>query len=115
LSDGQIAMLRRAIIIMTTLLVAGVALLIGRIIYLARGTPTQAASAVNANGQVAFQATLLPDVRLTLPASAEIRHTSMAGSRLAVHHGLPGGAETITILDLATGTVVSKVMVERAK
>jgi hypothetical protein len=112
LSDAQIALLRRAVVIMTALLAAGVLLLIGRIIYLARAPATQAASAANVN---AAQPALLAQVRLALPAGAEIRHTSLAGSRLAVHHGQPGGAETITILDLATGTVISRVSVERGK
>jgi Family of unknown function (DUF6476) len=109
LSDSQIALLRRAVIIMTTLLVAGVLLLIGRIIYLARGPTTQAASAASMN------APLLADVRLALPAGAEIRHMSLAGSRLAVHHGQAGGGEAITVLDLATGAIVSRVSVERGK
>jgi hypothetical protein len=109
LSDGQIALLRRAVIIMTTLLVAGVLLLIGRIIYLARSPTTQAASAANMN------APLLADVRLALPAGAEIRHMSLAGSRLAVHHAQTGGGETITVLDLASGAIVSRVSVERGK
>ncbi len=121
LSDAQIAMLRRAVIIMTTLLVAGVLLLIGRIIYLARGPATQAASSAS------MSAPLLADVRLALPAGAEIRQMSLAGNRLAVHHGQlggqpggqtgvqPGGGETITILDLATGAVLSRVSVERSK
>jgi hypothetical protein len=114
LSDSQIAMLRRAVIIMTTLLVAGVMLLIGRVIYLARGPTTQAASAASMN------APLLADVRLALPAGAEIRQMSLAGSRLAVHHsqaagGQAGGGEAITVLDLATGAVVSRISVERGK
>jgi hypothetical protein len=109
LSDSQIALLRRAVIFMTTLLVAGVLLLIGRIIYLARGPSTQAASAASIN------APLLADVRLVLPAGAEIRHMSLAGNRLAVHHSQAGGGEAITILDLATGAVVSRVGLDRGK
>jgi hypothetical protein len=113
LSNAQIALLRRAVIIMTTLLVAGVLLLIGRIIYLARGPTTQAASAASMNAATAPG--LLANVRLPLPAGAEIRQVSLAGSRLAVHHSQTGGGETITILDLATGAVVSRVAVERGK
>jgi Family of unknown function (DUF6476) len=113
LTDAQIAFLRRAVIVMTTLLVAGVVLLIGRVIYLARGTGGQAASAGLVNPAV--QLPLLPDVRLALPAGAEIKQMSLAGSRLAISHVQPGGGETITLLDLATGAVVSRVTIERSK
>ncbi len=113
LTDAQIAFLRRAVIVMTALLVAGVVLLIGRVIYLARGTGGQAANAGLVNAAV--PQTLLPEARLTLPAGAEIKQMSLAGSRLAVSHTQPGGGEMITILDLATGTVVSRVTVERSK
>jgi Family of unknown function (DUF6476) len=109
LSDAQIALLRRAVIVMTALLVAGVVLLIGRIIYLARGPAAQAASAASMNTP------LQTDVRLALPAGAVIRHISLAGSRLAVHHAQAGGGEAITILDLATGAVASRVAIEHSK
>ncbi len=111
LTDAQIVMLRRAVIVMTALLVAGVVLLIGRIIYLARGPSMQAASAITANTVLA--PTLLPEVRLALPQGAEIRHLSLAGSRLAINHAQPGGSESITILDLATGVVIARVMLTR--
>ncbi len=113
LTDAQIAFLRRAVIVMTTLLVAGVILLIGRVVYLARGTGTQAASSSLVNTSPPLS--LLPEVRLALPAGAEIKQMSLAGSRLAISYMQPSGGETITILDLATGAVVSRVTIERMK
>jgi hypothetical protein len=93
---------------MSALMLVGVVALIGRVIYLVRGGGTQAVSAV------AAAAPILPMVRLALPAGAEIRHVSLSGTRVAVGTAQPGAPDAITILDLATGAVVSRVMVDRA-
>jgi Family of unknown function (DUF6476) len=108
LSDDQIRWLRRAVVAMTALLVAGVAVLIGRVIYLARPTGTQAASAT-------VQAALLPEVRLALPARAALKAMTVNGSRVFVTHALPGGDDEITVVDLATGRVISHMAIERGK
>ena len=112
LTDAQTAWVRRAVWVMSFMLVAGVALLIGRIIYLARQPSTQAASA--AVGLVA-QPALMPDVRLALPQGAEIKSMTAMGSRLAILHSVPGAGDAITILDLATGQIASRVTLERGK
>ena len=112
LNDAQIQWLRRAVAIMTTMLIVGVIALIGRVIYLARSGGTQAPSATVGN---AAPIALKPEIRLALPAGAEIRSVSATGSHLAVAHSAPGGSDMITILDLASGQVVSRVTVERGK
>ena len=105
----QIRWLKRAIVIMTALLVAGIVVLAGRVIYLARAGGTQAA---NGASGVYAQPVLLPEARLALPAGAEIRSMTLSGSRLAVEH-TGAGSSAITVLDLATGQVVSRVTVTR--
>lgn len=112
LTNEQIRWLRRAVMVMTAFLLAGIALVIGRIIYLARLPATQAASGLPGAG---LQPALLPEVRLALPAGADIKSVSATGSRLVVLHTAPGGGEIITILDLATGQTLSRVLVERGK
>ena len=112
MSDEQIRWLRRAVVGMTAVLVAGLALLIGRVIYLARPTVTQAASAAAQAAQVPLQ----PDVKVALPAGAVVKGISASGNRLAITHASPGGnGEEVTLLDLTTGKVVSHVTIERDK
>ena len=110
LTDEQIGWLRRAVVGMTAILVVGVVLLIGRVIYLARGPGTQAASGVGI-----AQPPLLPQVALPLPSRATVKAVSISGSRMAVTHAVPGGDDEISILDLATGKLVSHVVIERGK
>ena len=112
MTDEQIRWLRRAIMIMTTLMVAGIAIVIGRVIYLARPPATQAASELTGSG---VQPALLPNVRLALPAGADINSISASGNRLMVLPTTPAGSDTITILDLSTGQTLSRVTVERGK
>ena len=117
LTDEQIRWLRRAIMIMTALLVAGIAVVIGRVIYLARPPATQAASVLaGAAVQPALlPPVLLPQVRLMLPTGSEIKSISGSGNQLMVLHSTPGGGESITILDLSTGQTLSRVVVERGQ
>ena len=111
LTDAQTEWVRRAVWVMSAMLVAGVALLIGRIIYLARQPGTQAPPA---SASLAAQPALMPEMRLVLPPGAEIRSMTAMGSRLAILHSAPGG-DAITILDLATGQVASRVTLERGR
>ena len=112
LNDAQVRWLRQAVIVMTTILVVGIAALIGRVIYLARGGGRQAASAA-ASEPAALP--LLAQMRLSLPPAAEVRGVTAAGSRLAVYYSSPAGGEAIAVLDLATGRVVSRVTIDRDK
>jgi hypothetical protein len=98
LSPDQERWLRIAVITMGVLLVAGIATVIGRVIYLASGSGGQAASAGN----------LAATARLALPAGADVRSLSLSGQRLAIHY-VAGGVPAIAILDLTTGQVVSRV------
>ena len=54
----------------------------------------------------------LPDIKLALPPGSAIKSTSLQGVSLVVHHESPAGAG-ITILDLTTGQVASRVVIER--
>lgn len=113
LSDDQIRWLRQAVVAMTVVLVAGVAVLIGRVIYLARASGTQAASSATI---AALEPILLPDVRLSLPAGARIKQISLTGIRVAVlYEAAEGAGDMIAVLDLTTGKVISRVTVERGK
>ena len=101
LGDRHIRMLRIAVIIMSVILVVGFIAVIARIIYLVnRGGDTAAPAAITQPLQRAS--------RLALPAGANVRHISLAGSRLAVHYDSPTGSG-IVVLDLGTGNPVSRV------
>lgn len=106
IDDNQIQWLRRIVIGMTAVLIAGFVLLVGRVIYLARSSGTQA---------VATQPALLPEIRAVLPASAIVKSISATGSRVAILHASPGKAEELSILDLTTGRIVSHVTFDAAK
>ncbi len=84
------------------LLVAGLAVVIGRIIYLASSRATQPPAA-----QVAAGA----KQRLQLPTGAVVRTISLSGDRIAVHYEAAGAAG-IAVYDLATGALISDVAVE---
>jgi hypothetical protein len=109
LSDDQIRKLRIAVIIMSIALVAGVATLIGRVIYLAnrgseQGTPR---ATVSSSGAIA------QDVRATLPTGAALKSTSLTGDRILAHYTGPKG-EGLLVLDLVTGKTLSHVRFETA-
>ena len=106
LTDGQIRWLRRAVVGMTAVLVAGIALLIGRVIYLARPAGTQAASATLA-------AAMQPNIRFVLPAGAVIKAMTADGNRMFISHARPGSDDEITVVDLTSGKVVSQITIER--
>ncbi len=101
LNDPQVRALRFAVIGMGMLIVLGLIALIGRIIYIvARPGP-----------QIATQSsTIAPEVRASLPAGAHIRSVAIQGDRLAIHYDEPAGSG-IAIVDLATGRVVSRVLI----
>jgi hypothetical protein len=95
--------LRRLVVGMGAVLVAGVALLIGRVVYLANQSNTQGKPAgVLAAGGVAPK--LLATVRLDLPAGAEVRAHALSGTALSVHWVSPT-AQGIAVLDMSTGQV----------
>lgn len=102
LTDAQIRKLRIAVIVMSLMLVAGVATVIARIVYLANRGSEQATVSRGAD------AVLAPESRLALPAGATVKSTSLAGNRLTAHYTSPKG-EGVLIHDLVTGKTVSHV------
>jgi hypothetical protein len=108
LSPDQIKLLRRAVWIMSTLLVLGLSVLIGRIIYLASGRSPQGTLSEG----IATGAGMATESVLALPLNAQTRQVSLSGDRLAVHYSAPN-AEGVVILDLRSGLVISRVQFNR--
>ncbi len=107
MSEPQLRFLKYSVITMGVMLFVGFLIIIGRIIYLiANAPPTPPPEAA--------VGTLVRDARLPLPAGAAVRHVSLSGNRLAVHYDTPAES-AIVVLDLATGAVVSKVVVAPGK
>jgi hypothetical protein len=88
---------------LAVLIFAGLATVVGRVIYLASRAPTQPAAPADALGR---------GQTLALPAGAQIRSMSLSGNRLAIHYEAPG-AEGIAVLDLQTGETVTSVGISR--
>ena len=104
-------LLKAVVILLALVLFAGLALVVGRVIYLASSTRTQATEATQ--GMQVAQPTLAirPEQSLELPAGAHVRSVSLSGSRLAVHYDV-GSATGIAVLDLQTGRKITNVVVE---
>ena len=66
-----------------------------------------AAGADTAVSLAPFQA----QIRLSVPPGSAVRAATLSGTRLVVHHEGPAGAG-LTILDLTTGQVVSRITIE---
>ncbi|MCB1510565.1 MAG: hypothetical protein KDJ36_06645, partial [Hyphomicrobiaceae bacterium] len=90
------------VIIMTILIVAGIALVIGRIIYLANksGGPSHVQRSP-------LQAPA-PELSLPLPAGAKVAETSLAGNRLVVRYSA-NGEDAVMIYDVVTGRTLSRI------
>jgi hypothetical protein len=105
-TPAELRLQRNMKIVVTALAVlifAGLATVVGRVIYLASRAPAQPAAPTDVLG---YRQTL------ALPAGAQIRSMSLSGNRLAVHYEAPG-AEGIAVLDLQTGETVTSVGVSR--
>lgn len=97
-SPKQLKLLKTAIIVMSTVLVIGLAVIIGRIAYLVnQGGNARQASSVT-----------VEQTRLSLPTGAVVRTIALSGERLAVHYEAPAGAG-IAVLDLVTGKSVTHI------
>lgn len=100
--DGPgVRALKFAVIAMGIMIVVGLLTVIGRIVYLANQRGAQAPAATSS-------ARLAASAKLALPAGSHVRQISLSGDRLAVHYE-SAGATGIAILDLASGTVLSRV------
>jgi Family of unknown function (DUF6476) len=86
-------------------LFAGLALVVGRVIYLASASEPQGTQP--APPSLAIR----PEQILELPAGAQVRSVAMSGNRLAVHYEV-GGATGIAVFDLQTGRKVTNIAVE---
>ncbi len=95
--------LKIIVVVLGVLLFAGLAAIIGRIIYIASVPSTQPASST---------AVLRPELSMQLPAGAEVRSISLSGDRLAVHY-VANGADVVAIIDLRTGEPVASVGLKR--
>lgn len=89
-----------AVVVMGIMIVAGVALVVGRIFYLA--SLTKPAATAPSTGQPVAQHSV------SLPAGATIEETSLAGNRLLVRYRA-GGNSAVLIYDIATGRTVSRI------
>lgn len=96
--------LKFVVVALGVLLFAGLATIIGRIIYLASGGAKQPVVAESAIGD---------GLSMQLPVGAEVRSISLSGQRLAVHYAV-GGTDGIAIIDLRTGKPLASVDIERS-
>jgi hypothetical protein len=88
--------LKIVVVVMGLLIVAGLATVVGRVIYLA------------SSGSGAPAGPVRPEARLTLPSGAIVRQTTLSGDRVAVHYDSPAGGG-IVILDLTTGRTLNRI------
>jgi hypothetical protein len=95
--------LKIIVIALAVLIFAGLAAMIGRVIYLASVKPAQPPPASLA---------LAPQQGLHIPAGAQVRSMSLSGDRLAIHYE-GGSAEGIVVLDLSTGQALARLPVQR--
>ncbi len=103
--DGPgVRALKFAVVAMGIMIAVGFLVVIGRIVYLSNQRSTQGSSTTSTSARLSAQA------QLALPAGASIRQISLAGDRMAVHYDSPAGS-AIAVLDLTSGTVLSRVQV----
>jgi hypothetical protein len=101
-TSRRLAGLKIAVVVMGIILVVGFVVLLACIIYLSAGRGEQASRVHGV------------EARLPVPPGAAVRTMSLFGNRLAVHYEHPSGGG-IAVLDLATGTVISRVRLETDK
>ena len=105
----NIRALRFAVLGMGVVLLLGFGAVVARIVYLTtRPGPVEAVAPVGGPAQA--MAPLTGEVALALPAGAKILSQSLSGNRLAVHYAA-AAAESIVVIDLETGKVISKVSI----
>ena len=97
------SILKFVVIALGVLLVAGLAAVIGRIIYLASGPSAQPVAT----------STLSSSQTLQLPPGSQVRSISLSGDQIAVHYEMPEGS-AIAVLDLATGRQAAHVSIVAA-
>jgi len=95
--------LKFAVVAMGIMIVVGLLVIIGRIVYLASNNPKQATGSANSSR-------IAPAANLAIPTGSIVRQISLSGDRLAIHYEGASGTG-IAIMDLANGTVLSRVQV----
>lgn len=85
------------------LIFAGLAAIVGRVIYLASSPATQPAAPMPA---------IRPAQSVQIPPGAQVHSISLSGNRLAVHYEA-GAQAGIAVIDLETGRTVANVAVQR--
>jgi hypothetical protein len=104
-------LLKAVVILLALILLAGLALVVGRVIYLASSTRTQATQESQGIPAASPMLAIRPEQTLELPTGAHVRSVSLSGSRLAVHYDV-GSATGIAVIDLQTGHKITNVAVE---
>lgn len=106
LSPGAVKALKIAIVVMGIMIIIGVALVIGRVIYLVSRSDTPQASI-----QEAAQYELVPSINLPIPAGATVEHVTLDGPRIAVTFNA-GGQSSIVIFNLSTGKKITDIQLK---
>jgi len=106
-TERQVLILKRVVIAMGVLLVAGFVLVISVIVYQA-SNPVD--SAVQNRAVQAPVTALSPQGSLRVPKGMTISHMALDDNRLAIHLTGTAGGE-ILIIDLGTGAVVSTISI----
>ncbi len=93
------------VVFLGLLIVAGIAAVVLRIIYLSANPAPQALAPASVSETAPVASAAGPAARLALPAGAAVKSLSLSGDRLAVHFEAPSGPG-ILIVDVASGGIV---------
>jgi hypothetical protein len=104
LSPLGVKLLKIAIVVMGIMIVVGVAVAIGRVIYLASAGSSETDRSVSGNTSLA------PHHTLPLPDGARVSQASLQGDRLLVRYEVNGRTE-LAIYDLRRSRLVSTIVV----
>ena len=107
-SEPQILFMKRAIAVMSTILILGFMLLIWRIMQLTGPDRTPAREAGATARAIASPPTLKARAALALPPQSRIERISLSGRHLAVQYVSPV-RQGIVIIDLVTGKAISHI------
>ncbi|MGI9426304.1 MAG: DUF6476 family protein [Hyphomicrobiaceae bacterium] len=98
LSQTHVKILKFAVVAMGVMIFVGLAVIIGRVIYLASSSDDPAPATVN---------TIVPAGQISLPDGARVSQMTMNGDRLAIYYEA-GEKSGLVILDLRTGRQISQ-------
>ena len=100
--------LKIAIVVMGLMIIGGIALVIGRMIYMASSPQSTTPSAATTP---AYTSDLAPEQTVTLPQGAIVEQTNISGNRLLVRYKA-GSSSEILIYDLAAGRALSRIRLD---